>query len=79
MSENTIRIFVNKLPLLIFFREYASDFDVMMAKRKEEMQRARKKRKDVDLINDNDDLIADLIVKMKEAANVCLACYLYVL
>jgi len=49
--------------------EYASDFDVMMAKRKEEMQKSRRKRKDVDLINDNDDLIADLIVKMKEAAN----------
>ena len=34
------------------------------------MARQRRKRKDVDLINDNDDLIADLIVKMKEAANV---------
>ncbi|KAK3777219.1 hypothetical protein RRG08_047839 [Elysia crispata] len=49
---------------------FVSDFDLMMAKKKEEMQRQRRKRKDVDLINDNDDLIADLIVKMKEAANL---------
>ncbi|GFN98123.1 protein iws1 homolog [Plakobranchus ocellatus] len=49
---------------------FVSDFDLMMAKKKEEMQKQRRKRKDVDLINDNDDLIADLIVKMKEAANM---------
>lgn len=49
---------------------FVSDFDLMMQKKKEEMSRQRRKRKDVDLINDNDDLIADLIVKMKEAANV---------
>ena len=55
---------------------FVSDFDLMMAKKKEEMQRQRRKRKDVDLINDNDDLIADLIVKMKEAANVS---YVYML
>ncbi|KAI8772535.1 protein IWS1 isoform X2 [Biomphalaria glabrata] len=49
---------------------FVSDFDLMMQKKKEEMSRQRRKRKDVDLINDNDDLIADLIVKMKEAANL---------
>lgn len=45
-----------------------SDFEVMMQRRKEESKRFRRKRKDVDLINDNDDLIADMIAKMKEAA-----------
>ena len=48
-----------------------SDFDVMMQKKKEEMRRNRRKRKDADMINDNDDLIADMITKMKEAAEVC--------
>ncbi|KAH9487631.1 Transcription factor iws1 [Bulinus truncatus] len=48
---------------------FVSDFELMMQRKKEEMSRQRRKRKDVDLINDNDDLIADLIVKMKEAAN----------
>lgn len=42
----------------------------MMQRRKEESKRFRRKRKDVDLINDNDDLIADMIAKMKEAAEV---------
>ena len=40
----------------------------MLMKKKEEMGKRRKKRKDVDIINDNDDLIADLIRRMKEAA-----------
>ena len=47
-----------------------SDFDAMLAKKKEEMQGRRKRRKDVDIINDNDDLIAALIQKMKAAAEV---------
>ena len=48
-----------------------SDFDIMMAKKKEEMSKRRKKRKDFDLINDSDDLIAEMINKMKVAAEVC--------
>lgn len=48
--------------------EFVSDFDLMMAKKKEEMQKRRRKRKDFDLINDSDDLIADMINKMKQAA-----------
>lgn len=39
-----------------------------MAKKKAEMQKRRKKRKDFDLINDSDDLIAEMINKMKVAA-----------
>lgn len=47
-----------------------SDFDMMMMKKKEEMKSRRRKRKDFDLINDSDDLIADMINKMKVAAEV---------
>lgn len=40
-----------------------SDFDRMLA-RKKEMSR-RRKRKDIDIINDNDDIIAQLLADMK--------------
>jgi transcription factor SPN1 len=40
----------------------------MLARKKEE--RSRRKRKDVDIINDNDDLIAHLIQQMKMASEV---------
>lgn len=42
----------------------------MLEKKKEEMRSRRKKRKDIDIINDNDDLIDALIGKMKMAAEV---------
>lgn len=51
-------------------REFVSDFDLMLMKKKEEMGKRRKRRKDVDIINDSDDLIADLITRMKVAAQV---------
>jgi len=44
-----------------------SDFDLMMARKKEE-QSKRRKRKDIDIINDNDDIIAQLLADMKHAA-----------
>ena len=47
-----------------------SDFDAMMAKKKAENAKNRRKRKDFDLINDSDDLIAEMINKMKVAAEV---------
>lgn len=43
-----------------------SDFDRMLAKKKEEQGR-RRKRKDIDIINDNDDIIAQLLADMKNA------------
>lgn len=49
------------------------DFDVMIAKRKEDQSR-RRKRKDIDIINDNDDLIAQLLGEMRNAAEVSLCC-----
>ena len=51
-------------------REFVSDFDAMMAKKKAENAKNRRKRKDFDLINDSDDLIAEMINKMKVAAEV---------
>ena len=48
--------------------EFVSDFDLMMARKKDE--RRKRKRKDVDIINDNDDLIAHLIEQMKHASEV---------
>lgn len=51
----------------------------MMSRKKEE-RRKRGRRKDVDIINDNDDLIAHLIQQMRTAADVifsfrCLSVY----
>lgn len=46
-----------------------SDFDLMLQKKKEEHTK-RRKRKDIDIINDNDDIIAQLIGDMKAAAEV---------
>ena len=43
---------------------------MMLEKKKAERQAGRRKRKDVDIINDNDDLIADMVQKMKVAAEV---------
>ena len=56
-----------------------SDFDLMMKRQKEENQRMRRKRRDVDMINDNDDLIAEMIARMKQAAEVGLWCVVLVL
>lgn len=45
------------------------DFDVMMQRKKEENFR-HKRRKNIDIINDSDDVIADLIAQMKTSADV---------
>ena len=45
-----------------------SDFEVMLARKKDE--RRKKKRKDVDIINDNDDLIDNLLQQMRAAYEV---------
>jgi len=46
-----------------------SDFDLMLQKKREE-QSKRRKRKDIDIINDNDDIIAQLLADMRHAADV---------
>lgn len=45
------------------------DFDIMLERRKEINSR-RRRRKNVDIINDSDDVIAELIQEMKQAADV---------
>lgn len=45
------------------------DFDIMLQKRKE-MNSRRRRRKNIDIINDSDDIIAELIQEMKQAADV---------
>ena len=47
--------------------ELVYDFDLMMQRKREETYR-RRKRKNTDIINDSDDLIADMITRMKQAA-----------
>jgi len=47
-----------------------SHFDEMMQLKKDETRKRRKKRKDVDIINDNDDLIDAIVKNMKAAAEV---------
>lgn len=45
--------------------DFVSDFDLMMARKKDEKR--KRKRKDVDIINDNDDLIDHMIQQMRMA------------
>ena len=51
-------------------RGFVSDFDLMIAKKKDESSRKRNRRRNFEVINDSDDIIAELIGKMKEAASV---------
>ncbi|KAJ3629216.1 hypothetical protein MTP99_013621 [Tenebrio molitor] len=44
-----------------------SDFEAMLQRKREE-QSKRRKRKDIDIINDNDDIIAQLLADMRNAA-----------
>ena len=50
--------------------DHVNDFEAMLAKKKEEGSKRRKKR-DIDIINDNDDIIDQLIQDMRAAAEVC--------
>nr|XP_034837463.1 protein IWS1 homolog [Maniola hyperantus] len=45
-----------------------SDFEVMLARKRDE-RRGRRRRRDIDIINDNDDLIAQLLQQMRQAAD----------
>lgn len=53
----------------IYRDDFVYDFDLMMAKKKEESYH-RRKRKNIDIINDNDDIIAELVTQMKQSADV---------
>ncbi|XP_047131093.1 protein IWS1 homolog isoform X1 [Hydra vulgaris] len=49
-------------------RNFVSDFDLMLQKKKEMNKMKRRSKKDFEVINDNDDIIDSMIKKMKEAA-----------
>lgn len=49
--------------------EFVNDFEAMLAKKREDGGKRRKKR-DIDIINDNDDIIDQLIQDMRAAADV---------
>jgi len=49
-------------------RDFVNDFDLMLEKKKAE-KRIKRRRKDVDIISDNDEIIANMIRQMKEAAD----------
>ncbi|VDQ01290.1 unnamed protein product [Trichobilharzia regenti] len=49
--------------------EFVSDFDRIMAKKKEELRRRRKRNRDIEFLNDSDDLIVEMISRMKNAAD----------
>lgn len=46
-----------------------SDFDLMLIKKKE-ISKKRKRKADIDIINDNDDIIDQLLADMRHAAEV---------
>lgn len=54
---------------IVFRSDLVYDFDIMMQKKREENYR-RRKRKNIDIINDSDDVIAEMIQQMKQAAEV---------
>lgn len=47
--------------------EFVSDFEAMLSRKREEKTK-RRKRRDIDIINDNDDIIDQLIQNMRVAA-----------
>lgn len=49
-------------------QQFTSDFEAMLARKRDEKTK-RRKRRDIDIINDNDDLIDQLIQNMKLAAD----------
>ena len=58
------------MTFFFYFSDFISDFDLMLEKKKAEMSKRRKKKKDIDILNDNDDMISEMIRKMKEVAEV---------
>lgn len=56
-----------KLFLLFIRGEFQSDFELMLMKKRDEKSK-RRKRRDIDIINDNDDIIDQLIQNMRQAA-----------
>lgn len=49
--------------------DFVNDFEAMLARKREDSTK-RRKRRDIDIINDNDDIIDQLIQDMRMAAEV---------
>lgn len=49
--------------------DFVNDFETMLARKREDSTK-RRKRRDIDIINDNDDIIDQLIQDMRMAAEV---------
>lgn len=57
--------------LLLFSGGFEWDFDVMLREKKAEKKRKRKRRENgIDIINDDDGIIAHMVNAMKNAAKV---------
>ncbi|KAF6772173.1 hypothetical protein AHF37_08095 [Paragonimus kellicotti] len=48
---------------------FVSDFDKIMARKREELSRKRRRNRDIEFLNDSDDMILAMISKMREAAD----------
>lgn len=64
--ENSSNNFEN---FLYFRNDFVNDFEAMLSKKREDGTK-RRKRRDIDIINDNDDIIDQLIQNMRHAAEV---------
>ena len=49
---------------------FVNDFDAMMARKKEMMGGSRRRKMNVDIINDNEELISVMVTKMRQAAEM---------
>ncbi|KAA3670058.1 transcription factor SPN1 [Paragonimus westermani] len=48
---------------------FVSDFDKIMARKREELSRKRRRNRDIEFLNDSDDMILAMISRMREAAD----------
>lgn len=61
----------------MFYRsDGMSDFELMLQRKRDEKS-GKRKRKDIDIINDNDDIIAQLLADMKYAAEVLFSLFFF--
>lgn len=75
-SSFFIFYFLTNYEIYLFFvsqmhrgNDFVNDFEAMLAKKREDGTK-RRKRRDIDIINDNDDIIDQLIQDMRAAADV---------
>lgn len=69
LSDSEDEAVRNQLRQGVEEQDFVNDFDKMMAKKKEEGGKHRRRKNNVDIINDNEELIAIIVRKMREAAD----------